>query len=307
MDLNGQPAAPAVRLAHLSDIHITADHLDWKPEDWLTKRLTGWINYRWGGRGRRFRYADEVLTAAVRDLRQRRPTHLIFSGDATCLGFETEFARAADLLGVQDSALRPALAVPGNHDYYTRRVAASGLFERYFSPWQEGERVDGEVYPFAQRVGPVWLIGLNSCTGNRWFWDAAGSVGTEQLRRLEQLLQRLAPGPRILVTHYPVCGARGQPEDAIHRLRDVAEVVRVAGRGGVSLWLHGHRHGPYYLNDLKIAPFPLVCAGSTTQAGVWSYGEYTIEGTQLHGRRRVYVPEEHTFRDSDTFQLELRP
>ena len=36
--------------------------------------------------------------------------------------------------------------------------AATGLFERYFAAWQTGERVDGAPYPFAQRVGPLWLV-----------------------------------------------------------------------------------------------------------------------------------------------------
>ncbi len=302
---NASPTVPAVRLAHLSDIHITAARLGWRRPDWFTKRLPGWINYRWLGRRRRFRRADEVLTTAIAEVRQRRPDHLIFSGDATALGFEEEFARAANLLGVQDSSLPPALAVPGNHDYYTRGVAASGLFERYFAPWQAGERIGDAVYPFAQRVGPVWLIGINSCTGNRWFWDAAGSVGPEQLNRLEKLLERLAPGPRILVTHYPVCRAGGAPEDPIHRLRDRAQVVATAARGAVSLWLHGHRHGPYYLSDPRVAPFPLICAGSATQSGLWTYNEYTITGRRFLVSRRSYSLVEDRFQESECFEVEL--
>src|SRR4029077_5906806 len=127
---------------------------------------------------------------------------VVFSGDATALGYETEFRRAADLLGLTHADVLPGLAVPGNHDYYTRAVQASGLFERFFAPWQQGLRVDHAVYPFAQQIGPLWLVGVNSCTGNRWPWDAGGSVGPDQLKRLEQLLARLDSGPRILVTHY---------------------------------------------------------------------------------------------------------
>ena len=167
-----------VRLAHLSDIHITASPLGWKLSDWFTKRVTGWINLSLLGRGESFADAERVLAVLMAELRERPPDHIVFSGDATALGFPSEIARAAAGLQVGDATLPPALAVPGNHDYYLPSVAASGTFEKHFAPWQYGQRIGDDVYPFAQRVGPLWLIGLNSCTGNRWPSDAAGSVGS---------------------------------------------------------------------------------------------------------------------------------
>jgi 3',5'-cyclic AMP phosphodiesterase CpdA len=295
-----------IRFAHVSDVHITAQPLGWRRRDWFSKRFPGWINLRLLGRRYRFRRADEVLAALTAELCQRRPDRVIFSGDATTLGFEAEFARAAALLGVSANDPLPGLAVPGNHDYYTRAVAAAGLFERHFAPWQDGVRVDGAVYPFAQRVGTLWLVGVNSCTGNRWTWDAAGSVGQDQLERLERLLDRLGPGPRILVTHYPVCLSSGAPERRPRKLRDLRALVAVAVRGGVCLWLHGHRHGAYHLPNPGLAPFPVICAGSATQNKLWSYGEYTIDGYQLHGVRRTYDPRQRGFVDRESFELQLR-
>jgi 3',5'-cyclic AMP phosphodiesterase CpdA len=296
---------PAVRLAHFSDIHITAPRLGWQTGDWFTKRLPGWLNYRFLGRRHRFRMADQILTALVAEFRHRRLKHLIFSGDATALGFEEEFANAAALLQVGELDGIPGLAVPGNHDYYTRSVAASGLFERYFAKWQVGERVDGAIYPFAQRLGPLWLIGLNTSTGNRWMWDASGGVDSPQLDRLARLLEKLGPGLRVLVTHYPVCMASGKRERRSHQLRNVADVVRVAQQGGICLWLHGHRHDCYRIARPPSASFPIICAGSATQYGLWSYGEYTIEGNNLHGVRRIFSESESRFQDRESFDLEL--
>jgi 3',5'-cyclic AMP phosphodiesterase CpdA len=299
------PEPAPVRLAHLSDVHITTRPLGWRRRDWFSKRVTGYINLRWLGRRYRFRRAEEVLAALVEDMRRRRPDHVIFSGDATNLGFEAEFARAAHLLGVSGDDRLPGLAVPGNHDYYTRAIVAAGVFERHFAPWQSGERVDGERYPFAQRVGPLWLVAVNSCVPNRWSWDASGRVGAAQLRRLEALFDRLGPGLRVLVTHYPVCKASGKREERAHGLRDLAHLIAVAERGGVSLWLHGHRHGPYVHANPPQAPFPVICAGSATQNKRWSYGEYTIAGRRLTGVRRVWDMEEGQFRDAVTFELDL--
>src|SRR5262249_47472150 len=137
-----------IRLAHLSDIHITASPLGWQWHDWFSKRYLGWINFRWLGRGFRFCPADEILGVLMAELKERKLDRVVFSGDATALGYEVEFRRAAQLLGLTEGQVLPGLAVPGNHDYYTRAVQASGLFERYFAPWLMGERVDQAVYPF---------------------------------------------------------------------------------------------------------------------------------------------------------------
>src|SRR5262245_14050534 len=120
---NANPAA-AVRLAHISDIHLTTQDLGWRGRDFFSKRVTGWINLRVLGRRHRFRHADEVLRALVADLRRRDPNRVIFSGDATNLGFENEFLHARRLFGLDEADPLPGLAVPGNHDYYTRAVAA---------------------------------------------------------------------------------------------------------------------------------------------------------------------------------------
>lgn len=295
----------AVRLIHISDIHITAWPLGWQRRDWLSKRFTGWLNYRWLGRSHRFRQADAVVSRLVQELQAHPPDRVIFSGDATALGFEAEFARASALLGVNGPQTLPGLAVPGNHDYYTRAVAASGLFEHYFAPWQAGERIDGERYPFAVQTGPVWLIGVNSSTGNRNPWDASGGVNEAQLGRLERLLRRLPAGARILVTHYPVALANGRAERGTHGLRNLKSVVDVAAAGGVCLWLHGHRHGGYLLPNCRYAPFPVICAGSTTQQRLWNHNEYSTDGQTFRVRRMVYDPHGDRFEEREAYELRL--
>jgi 3',5'-cyclic AMP phosphodiesterase CpdA len=241
----------------------------------------------------------------IADIADRRPDHIIFSGDATALGFESEIRRAAEVFRVGDASMPAGLAVPGNHDYCTRPAAASGLFERYFAPWQQGIRVDAETYPFAQRVGHLMLIAVNSCTGNVWPFDAAGSVGPAQLERLKQLLCRLEPGPRILVTHYPICRDNGRAETKWHGLRDLKDLLRVATEGGVSLWLHGHRHHAYSFDKTTDVPFPVICAGSATQNHLWSYAEYTVEGCNCRMQQRVFDPGKGEFRDGTNIELQL--
>jgi 3',5'-cyclic AMP phosphodiesterase CpdA len=293
-----------VRLAHLSDVHISAADLGWQRRDWFTKRFSSWVNLRWFGRRERFARADEVLGRLMDELPGRGIDHIVFSGDATALGFDAEFRRAADILRVATEPI-PGIAVPGNHDYLTRSTASSGLFEKYFAPWQAGERIGTHLYPFAQRAGPIWLVGANAASGNRLPWDAAGRVGADQLDRLRQLLERLEPGPRFLVIHYPIRLSTGHSEQRHHGLRDLPEVLAVAKSGGVCLWLHGHRHEPYFFDRPHWAPFSAICAGSGTEWGIWSYNEYTVGGMTLKAVRRAFDPQTHGFQDAQKFEVRL--
>jgi hypothetical protein len=106
-----------------------------------------------------------------------------------------------------------------------------------------------------------------------------------------------------MVTHYPLCLADGRQETRWRRLRDAFRLRELAASAGVRLWVHGHRHINYFRHADASLPFPVVCAGSATQAGRASYNEYTFAEGLLHGRRRVWDPECETFVDGDGFEM----
>lgn len=297
-----------IKLAHFSDVHLTSPRLGWRVRDMFGKRASGWVNVKFLGRGTRFQHANAVVDALLREFHERPLDQLVFSGDATTMAFDNEMTEAALRLGVGDATLPPCLAVPGNHDLYTYGSVRRRVFEFAFSAWQVGERADPDhTYPFAKKVGHVWLIGLNSATANFWPWDATGKVGEVQLFRLRKLIEKLDAGPRIVVSHYPLLTRGGKPEARWHRLKDWARVRDVVAECGVSLWLHGHKHAWYFLRAGEFLPFHCVNVGSSTQAKLWGYHEYAIEGTELHGLRRVYDPDTGRFADGERFDLELRP
>lgn len=295
----------AITIAHFSDVHRTTRPLGWSAGDGLTRRVTGWCNWHWLGRGARFAESDRVCRALVAEFRVRQPDVVVFSGDAAGIGFEREIEQTAAALGVGEPGLPLGIAVPGNHDYYTHTAATGGVFERSFAPWQRGERVDVHHYPFARQIGDVWLVAVCAAIPHRWPTDATGEVGAAQRHRLRDLLRNLAPGPRILVIHYPVRLSDSRPEKRWHRLRDVDEVVRVAADGGVCLWLHGHRHSSYSLSAGTVCPIPLVCAGSVSQIGKAGYSELTIAGSHARLHRRDYDSSRGAFGDGITGQLRI--
>jgi len=294
-----------LRFLHFSDVHLTAHPLGWRKRDAFGKRLVGYTNIKLLGRGRRFRYAAQVVDALMAQAKRESYDCMIFSGDATKLAFESEFALAAQRLGVGDPAFPQAIAVPGNHDYYIRRCVRAGYFEKYFAPWLQGERVDGETYPFARKVGHAWLIALNSSNHPYFNWNASGVVGRAQLKRLKRLCAKLDPGPRILVTHYPLRTAKGKPERRSHRLLDHREALATAIECRVSLWLHGHIHSPFVLQPSAQIPFPVICAGSATQVHRFAHNEYELEGATLRMQRKVYELASGRFTDTERYQFAL--
>jgi 3',5'-cyclic AMP phosphodiesterase CpdA len=305
MSLNRDPqesGGRTVRLAHLSDVHIAVPGVRWGLRDWCSKRLTGWINYRWS-RGQRFAAAEATLTALMADSAARQPDAVVFSGDASALGFAEEVERAAQLLRVNELL---GVAIPGNHDYYIPYDEWSGHFERSFTPWQEGQRIAARTYPFARRVGHLWLIAVNAAEGQWIPWDASGEVKADQLERLEKLLGQLDGGPRILVVHFPVVKADGTRESAHHGLRELDRLLAIAKKGGVSLWLHGHRHQHYWIDDAQRTPIPTICVGSSTEAGHAGYYEYAITGNHLVATRRTFDPTSGVCREDGGFELILQ-
>ncbi len=294
-----------VRLAHFSDIHLTARDPGWTIRDLFGKRVTGWVNLHALGRGKRFQHAPTVVAALRHELGTRGFDHLVFSGDASMLGFDSELRTAAAALGVDDPALPPGIAVPGNHDVYVGRAAQRRTFEQVFAPWQQGQRVRDSDYPFACKVGHIWLIALNSARPNFLPTDASGNIGDAQFQRLRELTATLGDGLRIVVSHYPVLMPNRKPEPRFHRLRDWKQARAIAAECDVRLWLHGHKHAWYVLPTGENLPFATICAGSSTQSKRWGYHEYAITGQQLVALRRAYDQGRDTFVDAETFELTL--
>ena len=74
-----------MRIAHFSDIHITADSsaIPWRAM--LSKRIFGWLNLQLLGRKGDFAEAAGITAALVDDLQKIEADHILFSGDLTGL------------------------------------------------------------------------------------------------------------------------------------------------------------------------------------------------------------------------------
>lgn len=228
-------------LGHVSDWHTTS-LVGASPRELFSKRFFGWLS--WHVRRRRV-HQQPVLDALFADLQSQQPDHVAVTGDLTNVALEHEFVRASELLRKLGTPDWISL-VPGNHDSYVfvQQDRSWDLWRDYMCSDGEADEPGGQQSPLrfpSLRVrGSVALIGLCSALPTPLF-RATGTLGSEQLSRLEALLPQLAERGlyRVVLLHHPLTHTGISPR---RRLTDGPQLEAVLGRVGAELVLHGHRH-----------------------------------------------------------------
>ncbi len=243
-------------IAHLSDLHVTPVRVT-NPFALSNKRILGWLS--WTLR-RQQEYRPEVLQTLISDLHQQPHNSVVVTGDITNISLADEFPAAVPWLQ-QLGSPENVFIIPGNHDAYI-----SMPYERSWKHWEaylqsdsefqttastlqpeqrgnEGEgqtHDDGVQFPTVRIRGPVVFIGLNTAFPPAAWHAANGSVGPQQLTRLEQLLQQFAATDlcRVVLIHHPP----DEEIEARRRLTDTAAFCDVLRKTGAELVLHGHLH-----------------------------------------------------------------
>ena len=287
----------SLRILHFSDVHLPVPPGAFRPPEILhPKRLLALLNF---ALRRGTKYADALQKLnGLRDFLVREPVdYLLFTGDTLNFGLEREFAvavpRLAETLAL---ARRGSLAVPGNHDLYTRSSLA--LHRKHGAPLLRSDLPDSATptgFPLVRWLGDdAVALAFNTARPNFAFWNSSGRVPTLELDALARLLDRpeIAARRRIfLMTHYPF-DERG----VLHGLRNSrALLALLRGRDNLVL-LHGHNHRPY----TRLVPgtaTPLYCAGSLSKAGAESFWLFDLYGDALNARQGVWRNARFTLAD----------
>jgi 3',5'-cyclic AMP phosphodiesterase CpdA len=218
-------------LAHLSDPHLPP-----LPRPRLIelagKRVLGYLNWT---RNRHKYQRREVLDTLFADVQAQAPDHIAVTGDLVNLALEAEFAPARawlESVGPPDRVT----TIPGNHDAYVR--ATRHRFGEVFADYLAADEPAAAAFPAVRRRGPVALISLSTAVPTPPLM-ATGTLGPDQLGRLEHILARLAAEDvfRILLVHHPL-----RSEQRHKRLTDSTALLALLKRHGVELVLHGHDH-----------------------------------------------------------------
>lgn len=218
-------------LAHLSDAHLAPLPRP-QPAELLSKRLTGYINWR---RRRQFIHRTDVLKALIADLQLMAPEHIAVLGDLANIALPDEFIRGRDFLESLGAPTDVTL-VPGNHDIYVHEAVQ-------FAQRQWGAYMGGDDpragFPFVRKRGAVALIGVSTAVPTAPFL-ATGWIGPRQLAALKINLETLARQSmfRVVLMHHPAMTTAKRHK----RLLDADLFVRVIREAGAELVLHGHDH-----------------------------------------------------------------
>jgi hypothetical protein len=223
---DGLAKAPAaVRLAHLSDLHISSTDEGKRARDCLF----AWL---------------ETLRGAAVDV-------VAISGDLVERGGDRDSLEIVRLL--LDRAGLPWVVVPGNHDLWDARD------NRYHL--QAFEDVFGIFPRVENRTGVSFLLcNSNQVEGGRLLLEriahsvspfTEGTIGQEQRERLEADLGKVGAGPRVLLLHHHVVPHPPEPfaffghDELAHTMKPVTDAHALnawAHRQSVRLMLHGHKH-----------------------------------------------------------------
>ena len=254
----------AFRLAHFSDIHLTAapTRMPWRTL--LSKHFVGWVNLRLLGRYPFLADAATVTRAFVRDIEEVAPDHVLFTGDATGLSLQIEFAEAREVLAPLIETGR-ITGIPGNHDLYLRSSVRKGLYETALgSAWETSDLPSPPpiVRLFGDRLALICLKDSRPTA----LYDSSGVIGSRQLERLGEVLAEddVRRRVRIVALHYAPLLSTGLPDTRLHGLRDAPAFIDVVNRGEVDLVVHGHIHKRFFIARTPRLAAPLTTPGSLT-------------------------------------------
>ncbi|MEC7525557.1 MAG: metallophosphoesterase [Myxococcota bacterium] len=290
----------AVRVLHVSDIHVDVPLRHVPLGGWAGKRLMGGANLVLR-RGKHFRRVREKVKVLDRFWRERGVDLVLCTGDYTVLGTEAELAAARDVIAPLTEAPLGFVTVPGNHDVYV--PDAVGRFERFFGDLLETDlpelRTDGD-WPIVRLVGDtIAVVAVNSARPNPHPWRSSGRIPDPQIDGLGRILNdsRLAGRFVFVITHYAPRLASGKPDSFTHGLVNAeAFLAKCASleRGAI---LHGHVHHCFHVkvDGLRASLFG---AGSTTQddrEGLWLFD---IEPDKVTAARGGWVGDRYALTGS---------
>lgn len=265
------------KLAHISDIHLAP-----LPEptinELFSKRILGYLNWK---KNRKHALQGNYLENLIADIPDKKPDHIVVTGDLMNLALPEEFNNALKFLQTLGSPENVS-ALCGNHDAYVK-----GALETCIDKWQPNmcgdhtETQSQEDFPYLRIRGEVAIIGCNSAEPTAPFM-ATGYFTEAQAKRLSKILDQTRDHCRVVCIHHP------PHKDATHwhkRLIGDGLFRETIKKHGAELVLHGHTHlATTNWIDGSDGTVPVVCVPAAGNANngkrpAGRYNLFTIEQT----------------------------
>lgn len=236
-----------MKILHCSDIHVC------HPWRWRTLRgkrwagVANWLCFR-GRQHRPGRYRHHWQQV----MESEQPDVVAVTGDLAQLGTAAELEEAAAPLYRFAASGTTVLYVPGNHDVYIPAdPRAADVVARLCRDFGGGGDVS-EAGVRLFRRGAVEFILLDQAVPNSLF-ASHGAMTPAQWEGVAALPARPTPGGneesgltyRIVLGHFPLVNAAGQPLAPRRRLLEGERLRAELKRLDAAFYLCGHIHSPY--------------------------------------------------------------
>jgi len=209
---------------------------------------------------------------------------VLLGGDFSTTAMKEEFIKAKEWV---DQIEVPWIAIPGNHDCYTKKSCRAKDFYRYLPnrratlqyPVEFFTLKDHRIEAHKLQEG-WWLIALDTALATR-FYSSEG-LFTEQLENYLGEVLRLIPGNDsvILLNHYPFL-QNDVPKHSMIRGENLQRILEKNPQ--IRMYLHGHTHR-HTIADLQINNLPIVLdSGSSAQGkqGSWNLIDIDEKGCRV--------------------------
>ena len=268
-----------MRIAQIADFHFT--QLSWNPFRLFSKRVLGNINWICARKNHFFEEQLEPLPGLFEEL---GVDLVLLGGDFSTTALQTEFEKAARFV---EQIKQPWIAIPGNHDHYTRRSYRDKRFYQRFTN-KRGE-ISHPVEFFTLKDHAIeahkimegwWLIALDTALATNPY-SSEGLFSQKIESYLEEAIQLIPSECSILLfNHYPFF----QNDVKRHNLIRGEQLQKLLEKNPrIRLYLHGHTH-QHIVADLQVSNLPLILdSGSCAQGrkGAWNLIDLQPDGCQV--------------------------
>ncbi len=266
-----------MRLAQISDFHFT--HLTWNPFRLFSKRILGNLNWLFNRKGQ---FSEKAVHALPPLFKELGVDLALLGGDFTTTALKEEFVKATKFV---EKIKQPWLAIPGNHDHYTKESFRGKHYYRYLTNRQRPAleeftlKDDGLE---AHRIGDGWWVITLDTSRATSPTSSRGLVSEALEGRLEKALKAIPPNESvILMNHYPFF-QHDLPSRTLERGEALEQLLKRHPR--IRIYLHGHTHR-HTLADLQASRLPLILdSGSCAQMNhaTWNLIDLEENGCSVH-------------------------
>jgi 3',5'-cyclic AMP phosphodiesterase CpdA len=264
-----------LRIAHISDLHFAK--ATYNLSQFFSKRWIGNLNLLFS---RKQDYLPERLASLPSLFQELKVDIVLVSGDLSTTSLSEEFGLARSFLKQIEEKNIPVIALPGNHDHYTKSAYKNRLFYQFFnskfSPKNEGVfAYNLKEHKVAAKPLPHnwWLVALDTALSTP-IVSSRGLFSSELEENLKKVLSLIpSDQPILLVNHFPLF-PHESPRKTLQRSNALQEVIK--NFPNIKMYLHGHTHR-HCLADLRANGFPIIMdCGSTTHREKGSWNLLTI-------------------------------